>query len=144
MTFSAGAWQQQHSVSAVKCQTQLILYSCGKMQTRLDRRLALCPPTTCASEGSAASGVSPRYSHEQMQLFLPFFTVSLLMAAQMEGMCPKINMQVSTLSSWRCSCDDIDLIAPLKLKGLNCHVLFVKQSANKRLDRQSLVVFSLF
>lgn len=88
MTFSAGAWQQQHSVSAVKCQTELILYSCGKMQTRLDRRLALCPPTTCASEGSAASGASPRYSHKQMQLFLRF-TVSLLVAAQMEGMCPK-------------------------------------------------------
>lgn len=89
MTFSAGAWQQQHGVSAVKCQTELILYSCGKMQTRLDRRLALCPPTTCASEGSAAFGSVASLQSRADAALPAFFTVSLLVAAQMEGMCPK-------------------------------------------------------
>lgn len=89
MTFSAGAWQQQHGVSAAKCQTELILYSRGKMQTRLDRRLALCPPTTKAPARDLLRRERRLVnSHEQMQLF-PRFTLSLLMAAQMEGMCPK-------------------------------------------------------
>lgn len=77
MTFSAGAWQQQHGVSAVKCQTELILYSRGKMQTWLDRRLALCPPTTCASQGSAASGAPPRQQSRADAALPAFYAVTV-------------------------------------------------------------------